>query len=694
MVGSSLFRDMAGLDAGLRRAAVFGTALASTALAGSVMWRLLSLNGFGLLEQLLFVIFIATFLWIAQSFWGALAGFFALVSGVRPQGLALPGPDAPPLTSRTAILLPIHNEEPGRVFANLQAMAEALHAIGASAERDSAFDFFVLSDTTDPAIWLAEEAAWFELRQRLQGKATVYYRRRNRNHARKAGNIADFCTRWGAHYDFMVVLDADSLMAADTLITLARTIEANPRTGLIQVPPVLINRLSLFARLQQFASNLAGPICAAGQAYWQLGDGNFWGHNAIIRTRAFAESCGLPVLPGRKPFGGHILSHDFVEAALLRRAGWQVWMLPELGGSYEESPPTLLDYAVRDRRWCQGNLQHLRVLPAAGLHPVSRLHLLLGVMSYVVSPIWLLFLVIGLAAALATSLGGTRYFFDDVPFPVWPRSDAQGAIALFCVALAMLMLPKLLGWLRVVASRRRARAFGGRLRVTVSLLLEILASTLLAPAMMVFHSLFVVEILLGRDSGWGRQARSEGRVRLGEALLRHSWQLAAALLLAVTLTVLPMALFWWFLPLLAGLLLTPLLTLATSSPRLGRLTARLGLFLIPEEVEPSALGRGANALAAEPLVQVPLVTGPGRALAALLADPRLAALHQAIIVASGEAPPPRDLAAQALARCRAQGPDALTPDEEAVLLADPASLAALLDEASGVGLVASHRPAA
>lgn len=688
MVAFPLSSNAAGLDAGLRRAAVFGTALASTALAGGAMWRLLALNGFGALEQVLFVIFVLTFLWIALSFWSALAGFFALAGGVRPQGLATPGPNAP-LTSRTAILLPIHNEDPGRVFANLQAMAEALHAAGVSADRDSPFDLFVLSDTTDPAIWLAEEAAWFELRRRLQGKATVYYRRRNLNHARKAGNIADFCTRWGAHYDFMVVLDADSLMEAETLVTLARTMEANPRTGLIQVPPVLINRLSLFARLQQFASNLAGPISAAGQAYWQLGDGNFWGHNAIIRTRAFADSCGLPVLPGRKPFGGHILSHDFVEAALLRRAGWQVWMLPELGGSYEESPPTLLDYAVRDRRWCQGNLQHLRVLPAAGLHPVSRLHLLLGIMSYLVSPIWLLFLVIGLASALVTSLGGTRYFFGDLPFPVWPRSDAEGAIALFCVALAMLMLPKLLGWLRVVGNRRRARAFGGRLRVTVSLLLEVLASTLLAPAMMLFHSLFVTEILLGRDSGWGRQVRSEGRVRLGEALLRHRWQLAAALLLGATLTVLPMALFWWFLPLLAGLLLTPLLTLATSSPALGRLTGRLGLFLIPEEVEPSALVQRANALAAEPMVEVPT-----QALAALLADPRLAALHQAIIASSGEAPPPPDLAARALARCRAAGPAALCPEEEAVLLAEPASLAALLDAGPDVFSVEPARPAA
>ena len=660
------------LDAGLRRAAVFGTAVASTALAGTAMWRLLVLNGFGPLEQLLFVIFVATFLWIAQSFWSALAGFVALASGVRPQGLLAPDPGAPSLSSRTAILIPVHNEDPARVFANLQAMAEALSAT----KQGPAFDFFVLSDTTDPAVWLAEEATWFEVRRRLQGVATLYYRRRNQNRARKAGNIADFCTRWGAHYDFMVVLDADSLMTAETLVTLARTMEANPRTGLIQVPPVLINRLSLFARLQQFASNLAGPIAAAGQAYWQLGDGNFWGHNAIIRTRAFAESCGLPVLPGRKPFGGHILSHDFVEAALLRRAGWQVWMLPELGGSYEESPPTLLDYAVRDRRWCQGNLQHLRVLPAAGLHPISRLHLALGVTSYLVSPIWLLFLVIGLAAALATSLGGTRYFFGDLPFPVWPRSDAEGAIALFCVALGMLMLPKLLGWLRVIGSGRRARAFGGRLRVTLSLLLEILASTLLAPAMMVFHSLFVIEILLGRDSGWGRQTRTEGQVRPGEALLRHRWQLAAALLLGATLLVLPKALFWWFLPLFAGLLLTPLLTLVTASPALGRLAGRLGLFLIPEEVEPSPLVQRANALAAAPAFAI-----PRRALPQLLADPRLAALHQAIITSSGEPPPSSELAARALQRCRAQGPVALTAVEEATLLAHPASLAALLDEA-------------
>ena len=189
---------------------------------------------------------------------------------------------------------------------------------------DDHFDYFLLSDTTDPDVWVAEERALVALRDRLRGKGKVYYRHRRKNLNRKAGNIADFVTRWGGAYPNMVVLDADSLMTAHSVVSLAAAMEDDPDAGIIQTLPLIINRNTLFARLQQFAARIHGPIIASGLAVWMGRDGNYWGHNAIIRTAAFAAHCGLPDLRGRPPLGGHILSHDFVEAALIRRAGYAV----------------------------------------------------------------------------------------------------------------------------------------------------------------------------------------------------------------------------------------------------------------------------------------------------------------------------------------------------------------------------------
>ncbi len=677
-------------DALLRRTAVFGAALASTVFAVRALVEVLEVNGLTWLELALVALFTINFSWIALSFWSSLAGFVALLFRWRAPGLVWPGEAAghAPLTTRTALLLPVYNEDPARICANLEAMHESLAATGQA----DAFDIFVLSDSTDPDNWVAEELGWARLVQRTGGDGQVFYRKRRRNIAKKAGNIADFCRRWGRRYDFMVVLDADSVMTGDTLVRLVRLMQANPGAGIIQAPPAILGRGTLYARLQQFASGLYGPVFAAGQAFWQLGDGNYWGHNAIIRTRAFTDACGLPTLPGKAPFGGHILSHDFVEAALIRRAGWKVWMVPELGGSYEECPPTVIDFAQRDRRWCQGNLQHARVLPARGLHPVSRLHLLMGMLSYLSSPLWLIFLMVGVAAAVQEQLIEPVYFGpQESLFPLWPAYDWDKAVNLFLVAMGMLMAPKLLGVMLAMIRPRLARGFGGRLRILLGLVLETVFSALIAPVMMLFHSRFVLDILLGRDSGWGRQNRDGDALPLGVAVRRHAGHTLFGAALGATAWYVSMPLFWWLSPMVAGLLLAIPLSWISAQPALGRLTQRLGLFAVPEENVPPPVLRRAAAIeqelaGAEGASDAPEM--PERGLARIVADPAAHALHLSLLPAHSDwdrgDPAVLEAARDKLAAVPGDTAGArLTAAETMAVLFDPDTLAELRMRAPG-----------
>ena len=385
--------------------------------------------------------------------------------------------------------MPTYNESPNRVIAGLQAIWESLQAAGPAGET---FDIFILSDTTDPDTWIEEEAAFLALRVRTGGDARIFYRHRPRNTARKAGNIADWVKRFGAAYPQFLILDADSVMDAAALIHLVNAMERHPGVGLIQTLPIVTGGSTLFARLQQFAGRVYGPLIAHGIAWWHGAEGNYWGHNALIRTLAFAESAGLPELPGRKPFGGLIMSHDFVEAALMRRAGWAIHMVPALPGSYEECPPSLTDLAIRDRRWCQGNLQHAAVLPARGLHPISRLHLLTGIGSYITAPLWLLFLLCGILIAVQARFVPPNYFpAGHSLFPQWPVIDPVRAMWMFVGTMALLLIPKLLG--AFTLRRVDRRGCGGLLRLLASLVLETLLAGLMAPVVMLTQSLHVVD---------------------------------------------------------------------------------------------------------------------------------------------------------------------------------------------------------
>lgn len=563
------------------RLLVLGGALALTIAATAEISRVLGLARWTGTGVALTVLFAALFLWLALSFTSALAGLPAILRHRPPAPAPLP-------RSRTVLLMPLYNEDIARIAPAIAAMRAALHAAGATPW----FDIFLLSDSTSPAAREAEQAA-FRLLRAAPGPA-LFHRHRAANTGRKAGNIAEWVGRFGAAYEQFLILDADSLMEPETLLHLVAEMERSPRTALLQTLPLLSGSETLFARLQQFAGQAYGPLIAAGLAAWHGAEGNYWGHNALIRTRAFAQACGLPELPGRKPFGGHILSHDFVEAALLRRAGWAVRMLPLLPGSHEAGPPTLPDMAVRDRRWCQGNLQHAAILPARGLHWLSRLHMATGIAAYASAPLWLASLLLGIAVALQARFLRPDYFpATHTLFPLWPVVDPDRALFMFLATLAVLLAPKLLALLALIATGQ-ARGFGGPARLLASAALEIILSALLAPITMLTQAAQFVQVLRGADSGWNAQNRAAGAMPFAQALRFAAPHVALGLLLlALTLAVAPL-LAAWMAPVLAGLILAPALVALTSSPEAGSRLRRRGLLLTPTEHDPSPLLRAAT----------------------------------------------------------------------------------------------------
>jgi len=584
--------------------------LASTVAAVTQMAGVLQSDGFTPREVVILALFAILFAWIVSSFWLALFGVWARINKVNLLPLK---PPAGPSAARTAILMPVYNEDVARVFSGVRAIWE-------SAGPD--FDFFILSDSTNPANWVAEELQWQRLKSELGDSASIFYRHRAKNIGRKAGNIQDFCENWGQLYDYMVILDADSLMTGKTLSQLVGLMDANPRVALIQAPPQLVGRNSLFARIQQFASSVYGPIHAAGLAFLQGPDGNYWGHNAIIRVHAFMQHCGLPRLPGKPPFGGEIMSHDFIEAALLRRAGCEVWMAPDIGGSFEEPPPTLLDYLIRDRRWCQGNLQHLRIVFAQGLALPSRLHLALGIMSYVSSPLWLMLLLVSVGDMMSAKPP------DSGLEPMLPPlfvSHASELVVLVVATVMALYGPKFLAVFAVLENPEATRAHGGAGAVLWSALCESVFATLMAPIVMLQHSWFVFSILMGMATGWNAQTRADRALPLSVVAAKFAPHTIIGLAAGLLLQRYAPDSFDWFLPLLAGLWVAIPLVAFSSSPMLGNLAREEGLFLVPSETWGSKVLARAHALASSHDVGV----NPTPEM--VLDDPRIRDLHLALL---------------------------------------------------------------
>lgn len=571
-------------------------------------------EGLTILQWVFLVLFAISFGWIAFSAAQVVLGFPAAVLRTRRQRLSSEQ------SAKTAILIPVYNEEPTRIAAAVEAMAGEL-----AAAEPGRFAVFLLADTNRAEAWISEEAVFSKLVGQAGDGCPVYYRRRRANTEKKAGNIADWVERWGGAYEAMLVLDADSVMGAGVIRDLARRMAGDPGLGLLQTIPHIVRARTLFGRLQQFANRCYGPVFAAGLGFWHGPEANYWGHNAIIRTQAFAQSAKLPLLSGKPPFGGPVMSHDFIEAALIRRAGWRVELATDLVETYEEAPPALSDVIIRDRRWCQGNLQHIRFAFADGLTLVSRIHLLMGIMSYVSALVWLALIATGLVIAVQTGLTEPDYFAAPGLFPTWPVFDSERAIQLFIVAMAVVLTPKVLAWVSVMLRPRRLMQYGGPVAFTLSVLLETVLSALYAPVMMLAQANIILDIILGRDSGWKPQRRDDGPVSFAAAWRAHAWHFVTGLALAALTATIEPGLFFWTLPVTAGLLLSPFLSWVSGMRSIGLALKRVAVLRTPEEQAGAA--PAIEAMAAR------LASWRARAVAGtiedLVADPDLLAFHVA-----------------------------------------------------------------
>src|SRR5471030_24933 len=515
------------MDAGRlnrRRFVFFSSVFVLTSLAtwfvADLYWR--GANGLSGLELVLLLLFIPLFAHIAVGFCTAIAGFYVINRGGDSSRISRSSPaGGPHRLASTAIVMPVFNEDVSRVLEGLRVVFKSVQQL----EGASNFDFFILSDSNQPNQWIREEVAWAELCKQVGGFGKIFYRKRRQAINKKVGNVADFLRRWGKNYRYMVVLDADSVMTGDALARLVTMMEANPTAGIIQTAPRTVRGESLYSRLQAFANRLYSPLYLAGLNYWQQHEGNYWGHNAILRVQPFMEHCALPELPGNEPFGGRILSHDFVEAALMRKAGWAVWLAHDVEGSYEEGPPTLIESAKRDRRWCQGNLQHAWLLTARGFRPANRFHLLMGVMAYVSSPMWLLFLVLSTLEMVSQASGGRvdGGYGADTTSVFGYAVQVPEALTLFSLTMLLLFLPKFVSVVVLLGDSDEVAGFGGRWRMGLSAVLEAIGSALMAPINMMFNTKFVIFTLLGQGVGWVAQKRAadEDGTDWREAIITH-----------------------------------------------------------------------------------------------------------------------------------------------------------------------------
>ncbi len=651
-----------------RRFFLLGLVILQTWVATYFMSAVLPYHGTKPLELVVLAIYAVLFAWVGSGFWTALMGFWVLLWGKDKYSINGNTPMDQPIAdgSRTAIIIPICNEDVARVFAGLRASYDSVTRAGALKH----FDFFILSDSSEADTRVAEMEAWLNLCREVDGFSHIYYRLRRHRIKRKSGNVADWCRRWGRNYKYMVVFDADSVMTGNCLKRLVQLMEANPGAGIIQTAPRASGSETLYARIQQFATRAYGPLFTAGLHYWQLGESHYWGHNAILRVAPFMQHCSLGRLSGSGALSGEILSHDFVEAALMRRAGWSVWIAYDLEGSYEEMPPTLLDELKRDRRWCQGNLQNFRLFFSQGLHPAHRAVFMTGVMAYLSAPLWFTFLVLSTVLLAVHTLTPLEYFTQPYQlFPTWPEWHPEWAMRLFGATATLLFLPKALSLLLLLA--KGSRFFGGPVKLIGTTIMEVLFSALLAPVRMLFHTQFVTTALIGWAIKWKSPPRGDHETPWSEALLRHGPGTALGVIWAGIVYWLNPGFLWWLLPIVGSLMIAVPLSVWSSRVSLGRKFREGRFFLIPEESNTPRELRWTKAA----VRRAPDYSNGFKRAAA---DPLVFSLVRAAVT-------PRDKRPEHVVEARAQlaqlaykkGPAALNETQRNTLLADPDALSQL-----------------
>ncbi len=559
------------------RRAIMALLVGSTILVAlSLMATLLSLNGWGFSDTVMIVLFALTTPWVALGFWNSLIGLFLVhsdpdwLSNIAPYTLTYDASGK--ITHRTAVVMPVHNEDTEQLFKHLRAITKSLDDTG-QAEN---FDVFVLSDTTNPKIAVKENAEFAAWRSRYAHPQRLHYRRRLDNSEGKAGNVWEFCQSHGDTYEYMVVLDADSVMSGKALLRLVGLMQKNPQIGILQTLAVGLPTTSPFGRIMQFGMRQGMRAYTVGSAWWQGPAGPYWGHNAIVRLAPFKAHCELPHLSGSSPLGGHIMSHDQVEAVLMHRAGYEVWVLPLEDGSFEESPPTLLDYINRDLRWCQGNMQYVRLLGMSGLRLLSRLQLGLAVLMYLAAPAWLGFLLLGFGQVVAAGDEGMAL----------DQASAALGIGIFTGMMGLTLAPKIIGIVDLILRSKTLTAYGGMFRVSINAVVELFVSILMGPIVAVAQTLLLMGLPFGKRIIWNAQTRTAHSLTISQAV-RALWpQLLIGLSATMILSHASPASLPWAAPILLGLVLSVPLALVTSSPKLGQLMHRLQICTTPEELSP------------------------------------------------------------------------------------------------------------
>jgi membrane glycosyltransferase len=551
-----------------------------------VLWvaaYILGTGGWTAVDAILFVCFAFGTPWTVLGFWNSLIGLWLLHFREDPMAEVAPyataGDQAVPLRIKTAIFMTLRNEDAHRAISRFRTVKGSVDATGEGA----AFGYFVLSDTNDAAAAAAEEQAVEAWKSADPDRERIIYRRRTDNTGYKAGNVRDFCARWGGDYALMLPLDADSLMAGDQIVRLVRMMQAYPKIGILQSLVVGMPSSSGFARIFQFGMRHGMRPYTMGQAWWVGDCGPFWGHNALVRIKPFHEDCHLPILPGSPPLGGHVLSHDQVEATLMRRAGYEVRVLPEERGSWEENPPTMLEFARRDVRWCQGNMQYIKLLDLPGLYPMSRFQLVWAILMFVGIPAWTLMIaLLPLAAWQARTVTN---------FPV------DLAIGLYVTFFTMYLMPKIAGLLDAMLTRGGVARYGGWLRFIPGAAIELAFSFLQGAVSTIRTTIFMIGLLFGKSVVWGGQSRDAQRLTWGDAALSLWPQTLFGVIVCGALIAIAPAVFWWSLPLTAGYLLAIPFAVITADPRFGALLQKLGICGIPEDFAPprevtAVLGNG------------------------------------------------------------------------------------------------------